>query len=149
MLSRWRDEYNTGRAAVRDAANGERSLRSRRRGRQPEAEPTNAREPAETAYPDDDDASLRVMLGELREVAEAALARKTELETEMTAAQWCIARLADVLELPGFKQAVVKAFFPDAHPDATAEQRSRLTEAAAKINAAYELLDQRKKPRDE
>jgi len=147
MLSRWRDEINAGRTAVRTAAaRGERIPRpSWARAAEPETGRGNGGRPPPAAPPDAGEVeSLRGLLGEVREIAMQSQARISELETELTATHWRADRVVDVLELPGVRKMLLKATHPDTHPGADEEQRRALTEASSKINAAYDLINRAK-----
>jgi hypothetical protein len=152
MVGRWRQDFDAGRQRVRDALDG-RAPRQQQRaagpaGREepfinavlydtaPQHEQAAAGESAMAA----EIAGLRALLAELREVAEGAVARNVELETMLTETTHCADRLAEVLRLPGVRKTLL-GFHPDRHPEADENQRRALTEAVAKINAAYDLID--------
>jgi hypothetical protein len=145
MLSRWRDEFNAGRAAVRAAARGrEMAGPSRTRSAEPATARGNAGGAPAAPPAAGHEESLRALLGEVREIAELSQTRIAELETELTATHWRADRVAEVLQLAGVRQMLLKVFHPDAHPGIDDEQRRALTEAISKINAAYDLTDRAK-----
>jgi hypothetical protein len=154
MPAGWREEFDAGRQRVRE-------------GRAPSPRPTPAAreepfintalyESAATAAAASEQAgsdnaamaaqveSLRGLIGELRVIAEASVARAAELETLLTEAHWRADRFAEVLELPGVRRMLVRITHPDAKPDASDEERRARTEAASKVNAAYDLIDRAK-----
>jgi hypothetical protein len=49
---------------------------------------------------------------------------------------------AAVLRLPGARIFLVKLTHPDRHPNAPETDRREFADAAAKVNAAYEILDE-------
>jgi hypothetical protein len=138
---RWRDEFNAGRAAVRAAAAHGRSTAS---PRQPRAEPQFGQHQAAGSPAGSEAEILRSLVAELRDLGVASQARIAELEAQLTATHWRAARLAEALETPGARNVLLRMFHPDAHPNADDAQRAALTEAAAKINAAYDLIDRAK-----
>jgi hypothetical protein len=152
MLSRWRAEFDAGRATVRMAARGggraEPVEPPRPRISFPdsldEGEETRRGDAGAPAAPPLDAEGLRILLGEVREIAELSQARIAELETELTAAHWRADRLTEVLELAGVRRMLLRLVHPDAHPGAGEDQRRALTEASSKINAAYDLIDRAK-----
>lgn len=137
MSARWRQDFQAGRQRVRDAFDGRAP-----RQQQPHARLGDREEPFINAVlyesaPRPDTAamvaeieSLRALIGELSEAAEGRIA-------ELQARADC---LAEVLRAPGVRKMLL-SFHPDRHPEADENQRRALTETAAKINAAFDLID--------
>jgi hypothetical protein len=82
--------------------------------------------------------ATKKLLGEVTASAEQLQKRIAELETEPGV-------FAEVLLLPGVRKVLLKLVHPDAHPEADEDQRRALAEGSAKLNAAYDLIDKRKK----
>ena len=123
----WREEFNQGRAAVREAA---------ARGREtPEAGPAGPEAGQEE--------SLRALLGEVAEIAEQSQARNAELETELTASREFAAALAVAMQSPGMKKLLAKEYSPDAHPKASEAEKAALNACMQNINVAYDLIERR------
>lgn len=152
MPARWREDFDAGRQRVRAALEGRGpQARPRRAGREepfinavlytgtaaPETNQTGADQAAIAA----EIQSLRALLGELSEVAEASVARTAELEQQLTDTHWRAERLAEVLCLPGVRRTLFKMAHPDANPAADEAERTARTEATSKINVAYDLID--------
>ena len=123
----WREEFNQGRAAVREAA---------ARGREtPEAGPAGPEAGQEE--------SLRALLGEVAEIAEQSQARNAELETELAASREFAAALAVAMQSPGMKKLLAKEYSPDAHPKASEAEKAALNACMQNINVAYDLIERR------
>ena len=124
----WREEFNQGRALVREAA---------ARGRDtPEAGPAAGPEAGQ-------EESLRALLGEVAEIAEQSQARNAELETELTASREFAAALAVAMQSPGMKKLLAKEYSPDAHPKASEAEKAALNACMQNINVAYDLIERR------
>jgi len=148
MIGRWRQDFDAGRQRVRDALDGRAPRPQQRR-----AGPAGREEPFINAVlydsaPPHDHAGeaaamaaeidgLRALLAELGQLAELRIAELETLLTETTQRADC---LAEVLRSPGVRKMLL-GFHPDRHPEADENQRRALTEAIAKINAAYDLID--------
>jgi hypothetical protein len=145
--SRWREEFEAGRAAVRAAAARGRATIEPVPAPPLEPEPAGNAETAPASRTDNAEVeSLRALLAEVHELAELSQARIAELETQLTAAHYRAARFSDVLELQGVRRTLQRLTHPDAHPGATEEQLRALNEASRKINVAFELLDRAGEP---
>jgi hypothetical protein len=147
MPGGWRQDIETGRERVRAALEGrvprqQQQLRARPAGREepflnavlydsaPRPEQAAAGETAALAAEIE---SLRALIGELSQAGEAALASNEELQRRADC-------LTEVLKAPGVRKMLL-SFHPDRHPGADDNQRQALTETAAKINAAFDLID--------
>ena len=86
---------------------------------------------------DDDECNEAALVAELEE--------KNLLIANLTdALESCKARaelFAAVLRLPGARIFLVKLTHPDRHPNAPEADRREFADAAAKVNAAYDMLD--------
>ena len=130
----WRENFNAGRALVREAA---------ARGREtPEAAPVPGPEAGQ-------EESLRALLGEVAEIAEQSQARNAELETELTAIREFADALTEAMQSPGMKTLLVKQYAPDAHAKASEAEKVALNACMQNINVAYDLIERRAENRRE
>ena len=86
------------------------------------------------------------LVAELADAVEQQRARIAELEAAIETA---CEPFATVLNLPGVATWLRARFHPDKYPDANADQLLLLTEATKAINAAYDLLRQKARAKDQ
>ena len=155
MPARWREDFDAGRQRVRAALDNRAPPPRRSAGREepvfntvlyrddlPASAPAGAGGDAAAMAAEIE--NLRALLGELSQVAEAAVAHNTALEQQIAETGPRAALMTEVLELPGVRRMLFKMAHPDANPNADEAERRARTEATSKINMAYELIDRAK-----
>jgi hypothetical protein len=144
MPARWRQDFDAGRQRVRDALDGRAPRQQQQRARSADREEPFLNAVLYDSEPRPDTAAMAVEIESLRaligELGEAAETRVAELQALLTETTHCADCLAEVLRAPGVRKMLL-SFHPDRHPEADENQRRALTETAAKINAAFDLID--------